>query len=206
MARINLLRDRGQETKFDTELLDIQGFSGGGGEGGLHSLFKLLFIFGFPLALYVYQWGHLKSLNSQISHLNVELQKVQRELTAEQEKVAKMKAHKKRLADVNKKIEAIKKLSSERLKAIKSLDFIQSQMPEKAWLTRLNYEPEKISLDGYAVSEDVFSKLLKGLEQNPIFLSVVPEKIEEVVHEKLRVKRFQIEVLLQKDVLKKQGR
>ncbi len=57
-------------------------------------------------------------------------------------------------ADLEKKVDVLKKIFEGRSRKIQTLFVLQSAIPKTSWLTRVKFEENKVSVEGYATSID----------------------------------------------------
>jgi type IV pilus assembly protein PilN len=182
MIKVNLLKSRGgntttarstgtdinYETSFDINATGNQ--SAGGGSGFITKILFMGIFVGGALAYESYNIGQLQSqlgnLTTQQSTLNAEIE--QKKPIAE-----KARTMQKEILDLEAKIQGIKGLSKIRLREIKAIDFIQNVIPEKVWLTRLNFENDKLTLEGAALADDQLNKFTDALEGKSYFRNVI---------------------------------
>jgi Tfp pilus assembly protein PilN len=113
-----------------------------------------------------------------------QLQAANAEKLAEAEKVKDIEVQAKELED---KLNILKLLSKLRLRQVKTLDFMQSSIPEKVWLKTINYESDVVHVEaghfkftGNAVATEELTEFVKRLEDSAYLQDVIVLKNQEV--------------------------
>ncbi|MGZ3771405.1 MAG: PilN domain-containing protein [Bdellovibrio sp.] len=159
---------------------------------------RLVLLFVGPLALYIYEQ---QNVPAKIADLNTK-QKVLNDLSAYNAKqassVAEIKKFKEDEAVIETRISALEKIAKDRQKEIRVMDLLQTIIPEKAWLTRLQINPEKVSIQGMAMSDFDVSSFLEALTKSVFLMDVNLVSSSEVNVEGMNLKKFEINCLLER--------
>ena len=100
--------------------------------------------------------------------------------------IERFEEEKKRL---NSELDVIKTLSKERLKNVKSLDAMQTIIPNSAWLSSLKIKADKVEIDGFAVNDVVVSEFMQLLSSSIFFSHVIlTDSVEASTPERCREK------------------
>ncbi len=173
MIKINLRPDI---VKTEGDISEV-GDASAGSDIQRKGLVNILVILIIPAALFVYESqvkpekeNKIRTLNAQIAELT-SFNNKQSAIVAE---ISKIEADEK---DVEKKINAIAKITQGRLSEIKVLDLLQSILPEKMWLQNIEIETvdgkgTQIQIDGMSQTEMDVSILLDDLTRNVLFKDV----------------------------------
>jgi len=122
--------------------------------GGAILLLIVLFIIHFV------QVGSINQLNKKITEKQTELKKLK-------EEVAKVDAMKQKEAEINAKIETIKKLIVGKFTFPKTLDIMVMSMPDYLWIEELTIKNKKTVIKGKTFSNLMITDLLTNLKKQP---------------------------------------
>ena len=81
-----------------------------------------------------------------------------------------------------------------RLKVIRGLDQIQDVIPQNVWLERVNFNGNKLVLNGFSNTNKQVQTFIESMEKTNVFLRVVLNKVSE--QGALKQKSFAIHVTL----------
>jgi Tfp pilus assembly protein PilN len=144
------------------------------------------------LMLIAYEWYNVDLQAQMARSVNNELKNAERLLQSKKDEL-------KQFADVQEdskiledKISILKALSKVRLREVKSLDFLQAITPEAVWFKSVVYKDKVFVLEGYAVTDDALSALIKELESSIYFTDVILMKASEEKQDTGTVKSFQV--------------
>ncbi|MDG0816721.1 PilN domain-containing protein [Bdellovibrio svalbardensis] len=150
------------------------------------------------LALYAYQEQNVPQKQSE---LNAKTQMLN-ELTAYNAKqsasVAEIKKFKEDEALIEARIAALDKISKDRHREIRVLDLLQQVIPEKAWITQIKITPEKVTVQGLALSDFEVSGFLEALTKSVFLMDVNLVNSSESLVDGVSLKKFEISCLLEK--------
>jgi len=179
MIRVNLLRDRtasrtsapsatGMTTDFQST-----GVNFSVGETNTKAIVtNLIVLFIAPIALIYYEHYQIGILKAQAQAKDVALQTVQAELNQKKAKVAETPNLREKAQELTDKIAILNKLARLRLREVKSLDFIQTVIPDKVWLNEVNFTASNVEIKGNAVTDEDLEHFL-GVLENPKYFSKV---------------------------------
>lgn len=150
------------------------------------------------LALYAYQEQNVPQKHHE---LNAKTQMLN-ELTAYNAKqsasVAEIKKFKEDEALIEARIAALDKISKDRHREIRVLDLMQQVIPEKAWITQIKITPEKVTVQGLAVSDFEVSAFLEALTKSVFLMDVNLVNSSESLVDGVSLKKFEISCLLER--------
>ncbi|MEN0058247.1 MAG: PilN domain-containing protein [Bdellovibrio sp.] len=173
-------------------------FSGGPEETRKEALKRLVLLLVGPLALYIYESQNIPTL---LGALNVKRQALS-ELESYNAKaaasVAEIKKFKEDEALIETRISALEKISRDRQREVRVLDLLQTVIPEKAWLTRVQINPDRLNIQGMALTDFEVSTFLDALTRSVFLMDVNLVSSSEVVQEGVTLKRFEISCLLER--------
>ncbi|HAV92359.1 TPA: hypothetical protein DCW38_04175 [candidate division WOR-3 bacterium] len=119
--------------------------------GGAILLLIVLFIIHFV------QVGSVNQLNKKINEKQTELKKLK-------EEVAKVDAMKQKEAEINSKIETIKKLVVGKFTYAKVLDMFVANLPDYLWIEELTIKNKKVVIKGKTFSNLMITDLMTNLK------------------------------------------
>lgn len=197
MIKINLASPQAGGTIPLSSSLGI-GDGLGDAETRKEGLKRVLIILIAPLALYAYEQqnipGKVSELNNKRSILN--------EVTAYNEQaaasVAEIRRFKEEEAKIETRIAALNKISKDRQKEVRVLELFQTVMPEKAWLTRLDIKPDRVIIEGLALSDFEVSGFMESLTRSVFLMDVNLVSSKEETIDGMSLKRFEISCLLER--------
>lgn len=151
-----------------------------------------------PIALYFYETQNIDAkyvgLNAKTAELNT--------LTAYNSKqansVAEIKKFKEDEALIEARIAAVEKISKDRNREIRVLDLLQTVIPEKAWLTRIQVFPDRVNIQGLALGDSEVSSFLDALTKSVFLIDVNLVSSSEVIKEGIPLRSFEISCLLER--------
>ena len=180
MIRVNLLRNRVvdqtattvQETEGSSETRD--------------SLVKLAFMLMIPAGLMVLEGQSIQALNAESNRLSVQVSELENQAAAKAQEVESVKDIEVQAKELEDKLKILKLLSRLRLREVKTLDFMQSSIPEKVWLKSIAFEADKVQVEqgrfqfnGLAVATEDLSEFVKRLEDSAYLSEVIIIKNQE---------------------------
>lgn len=143
-------------------------------------LAKLILMLSAIFGLYYYQSINIPKLQTELEESNQkfkELIEYNNKAAASVAEIKKLQGHK---ALIEKQISSLDAISKVRLKYIKALDLIQSNLPEKMWLLSLKSKKNVIELEGVSFSESEISKFLDFMGRRIIFSDVSMISSEDI--------------------------
>lgn len=203
MIRVNLMQNRGSSTRpaagnapsggtaTDFQLSGI-GVSTTSVSLGRPVIVKLIVLIAFPLVLFYFEQYNLSILQNEARAAAAQLNDAQTLLASKEAEVAQSADLKEKAKELANKIEILKKLAATRLREIKSLDFIQTNLPEKVWLKELKFKTGSLMIRGMAVTDDDLTTFVRALEKNRSFTNVILLQAKEERGTQGSVKTFEV--------------
>ena len=203
MIRVNLLQNRGASSRqaaanaTSGETIDfvIGGTSGGtsAGSAANKAIAKnLVILLLFPGALIFYESYNLGIMRTKANQIALQVSERQQALQAKQNEIAQSADLKVKAKELANKIALLKVLARTRLREIKTLDFIQTNIPEKIWLKDLSFKSGALLMKGSAITDDDLTTFIRALEQNRSFTKVLLVQAKEVKGKDGSAKGFEI--------------
>lgn len=161
---------------------------------------KVVIILAIVIGLFVYESINIPKLRSKLDEERLNLQKLTEYNNKASMAVAEIKKQQEYKTLIEKQIASLDGLSKVRLRYIKVLDLIQSNIPEKMWFTTLKSKENLLEVNGLAVSETEITQFLNAMGKSVFFSDVSMQSSEDVSskdgdHRKL--KKFHINLTLE---------
>ncbi len=206
MIRINLLPAKGSSGSASSASAGFGGISLGGGSEGLaytddvkkDALVKLVILLLGPIALYFYEANNIPGIVAQVSQKQQVLDELKVFNEQSAASVAEIKKFKENEAQIESRISALEKISHDRFREVKIMDLFQAIMPERAWLTRMSINADKLEIRGLAMSDSEVSFILDSLTKSVLVMDVKLVDSSEVEQDGIILKRFEISCSLEK--------
>lgn len=192
MIKINLVRNRLQDATQNTRVQNPVN-----NDKVREGVVKLAFISLITLGLMMFESQTLRRLAEESARLKAQLTQHQVEAGQKAAEVLKVKDVEAQATELEDKLKILKLLSKLRLREVKTLDFMQSAIPEKVWLKSITYESDKIHFEsghfkilGNAVGTEDLSELVKRLEESAFLMDVIIVKNQEVAMKASSIRDF----------------
>jgi|GEM_PF-842331 len=183
MIKVNLMRNRVADVAAGTNV------TVGGGEETREAIIKVVFIVLFTLGLMMYESQNIRSLNDESARTQAMVGDLEVQAQAKATEVDAIKDIAHQAQELEDKLKILKLLSKLRLREVKTLDFMQSSIPEKVWLRSVKYETDKDLKDhvengryqfsGNSVTTEDLSEFVKRLEDSAYLSEVIVVKNQE---------------------------
>lgn len=161
---------------------------------------RLLLMAIFPAVLFAWELQSLPAKKTELSRQQNRLA----ELTQQNQKAAQAVDQIKKLEIEEKKFQtqigAIESVQKGRMQEVKLLDSIQRMTPSKVWLQRLDYNNSKLTLAGFAMTDNALTGFMDAMSRSIFFKDVNLVRSTEQQEEStgLTVKRFEISCAVEK--------
>lgn len=185
MIKVNLMRNK----VADTAVGGTSVRSSGGGDETREALIKVAFILLFTLGLMMYESQKIRGLNEEASRVQAMVSDLEVQAQAKATEVESIKDIAQQAQELEDKLKILKLLSKLRLREVKTLDFMQSSIPEKVWLRGIRYETDKdlrekteagrYQFEGNSVTTEDLSDFVKRLEDSAYLNEVIVIKNQE---------------------------
>lgn len=161
---------------------------------------KFLLILLFPVILYGYEYYNIDNLQSS---LRSEKRKLN-ELINQNANIAGLVDERRKIeadeATLLEQLKVIEELKKNRIKEVKILDGVQASIPERVWLSRIDYTKEKIVISGYTVSDGELSRFMDDLGKSIFLKEIALLKSSEVSSDRGAIKKFEISASVIKEM------
>lgn len=162
------------------------------------ALKRLVLLLIGPLALYIYENQNVPGKVAELNSKNQILAELQTYNAKAADSVAEIKKFKEDEALMEARISALEKISKDRQREIRVLDLLQTVIPEKAWLTRIQVNPTRVNIQGLALSDFEVSQFLEALTKSVFLMDVNLVSSSETVTDGVSLKKFEISCLLER--------
>lgn len=162
------------------------------------ALKRLVLILVGPLAFYFYENQNIPGKIAELNSKNQVLAELQSYNAKAADSVAEIKKFKEDEALMEARIAALEKISKDRQREIRVLDLLQTLIPEKAWLTRIQVSPDRVNIQGLALSDFEVSQFLEALTRSVFLMDVNLVSSSETVQDEVSLKKFEISCLLER--------
>lgn len=160
-------------------------------------MLKLIWLVVFIAILVGYEMFTINQKSEELGRLKSELGRLESELSTMRPQVETAQRFQKEKQRLEKQLQVVKDLSKERLMAVRSLDALQSLIPEKVWLEKAVFKEKEVKLDGRAVDELGVSAFMQGLEESAFFSDVYLLQSQEAKGEEGAVRSFKVQSKLE---------
>ncbi len=159
---------------------------------------RILIIMLGPLALFLYENQNIPGKMNELQSKSQVLAELQAYNAKQADSVAEIKKFKEDEALIESRISALEKIAKDRQREIRVLDLLQNVIPEKAWLSRLEINPDRVNIQGMAMSDFEVSTFLEALTKSVFLMDVNLVSSNEVTEDGVVLKRFEISCLLER--------
>ncbi|MFH2012678.1 MAG: PilN domain-containing protein [Pseudomonadota bacterium] len=173
MIRINLLQIREERKKESArQFISI----------GILSLILLAFILVFL---------HINA-SMKINTLNAEIKSTEEEINRLNKIVKDIDVYKKKMKELQDKIEVIDILNRKKTGPVKMLYELSKRTPTKLWVTSLEEKDLKLNLSGMALDNQTIASFMRNMENSNCFSNIELIQLQQEKWEGLKLKKFEI--------------
>jgi type IV pilus assembly protein PilN len=162
---------------------------------------RLLIIFICPMALFAYEFQNIPDLQSKLTSRNAILRSLIEKNEQAKGAVLEIEKFKQDQARLQKQIDTLEGLQKERLREVKIMDNLQKDIPEKVWLTRMEFLDKNLKLSGVATADTEISNFMENLGRSVFLKEVNLIKSTDEAAEKSILKIFEITCEIDRPVL-----
>lgn len=200
MIRVNLLRTTGMSASAPTS----NPFGGGAPTGGTAIISvdsekaggaKLAVILIFPILLYAYEYMTISELEVKKTQVTNEATAIEGKRSAYGDAGPRVEKYKKEKERIDTQLNAIRELTKDRLRVLKTLDTLQTitNTITQVWFNSIKIEGPLVKVAGYSLSDEGLNTLFTALNSSPFFSKLVPLNQEAAQENGQRVVKFQVE-------------
>lgn len=162
------------------------------------ALKRIMIILIGPLGLYLYEMQNIPTKQAELASKNQVLQELINYNAKQAASVAEIKKFKEDEVLIETRISALEKISKDRQREIRVMDLIQQLIPEKAWLTRLQINPDRVVIQGLALSDFEVSTFLESLTKSVFLMDVNLVSSSESITDGVSLKKYEISCVLER--------
>lgn len=152
-----------------------------------------------PILLFAYESQHVPDLKAQLNRQGAELNAVRDKNNRAKEAVVQTARFKKDQAVLQAQINSIESLKKDRLREVKVLDFIQRDMPEKMWMTRIELMDGKLNIQGMTTTDGELTLFMENLSHSAYLREVSLVKSTDFLSQEFgSLKKFEINCFMEK--------
>lgn len=161
--------------------------------------FKRLFVILLgPLGFYAYETQNIPAKFAVLGSKRQVLSELEAYNNKAAASVAEIKKFKEDEALIEARIAALEKIGKDRLKEVQVFDLLQTVIPEKAWITRVQINPTTVNIQGTAMSDFEVSSFLDALTRSVFLMDVNLVSSSEFVEGGVNFRKFEITCLLER--------
>ena len=208
MIKINLVDKAGPRSSFAEKTAGLGSLFKGGGSSVdgdeaqqiNRALFTRLAIVALgPLLLFVIEANNVPPKRAAVGKLRREIEQTRTKNQAAEGAVAEIQRFEKEQERLQSQINAIEDVKKGRLREVKVLDYIQREIPEKVWLSKLELKDGRFLISGYATTDNELTSFMEGLQRSAYLKEVSLVRSSEAPYPGFgSVKRFEISCLMEK--------
>lgn len=185
MIKVNLLKTRIIDPAAAGTAAEVSAAQTAGSRAALVKIFMLII---FAAALMIYENQAINTLNLQSAQAKSKVEELQNAANAKVAELETVKDVEGQARELEDKLKILKFLSKLRLREVKTLDFMQSSIPEQVWLRNLTFTTDNESVEGgnfvfigRAVTTDDLTEFAKRLDESAYLDEVIVIRNQEVV-------------------------
>jgi type IV pilus assembly protein PilN len=132
--------------------------------------------------------GKIRTLQQNIQKANADIERLRKEIG----EVEKFKARK---AELQKKVDIISQLQTDRTGPVKLFEALSAAIPEKCWIDKLDVQGDRISLSGVALNNNTVANFMTALGQTGRFRDVALGSADQTALMNVILVRFNLTFL-----------
>ncbi len=129
--------------------------------------------------------AEIKAKKEKINELNVRINQFKAD-------IKRVEDFKRKKADLNAKLNAIRDLDTKRSGPVKMLDEFVTIIPSKIWITAFKENNKKLDLEGVATEGPIISDFLERLKNSRFFQGAHLIQTQQIIYSGKRVQKFSI--------------
>lgn len=183
MIKVNLLKNKVQDNAAAGVVIENSNEP----SAGRAILIKLFLICMFVGMAMIYENQSLTKLRESSQVIQAKVKERQDLLTAKIAEVESVKDVEGSAKELEDKLKILKFLSKLRLREVKTLDFLQSSIPEQVWLRNINFESDRekveegrFQITGSASTTDDLTEFTKRLDDSAYLMEVIVVRNQEI--------------------------
>ena len=190
MIKINLLKNSGL-TQGGTPTHETPGLASNDIKKAAFG--KLAAIVALPILLYAYERSNISEVTETLNHDRQRLDVLVAEKAQYGETGPRVEKLTKEKQKIDAEVEVIRGLARNRLREVKTLDAIQSLMPDQTWAKKISIDANLVKIEGLSSIEEGVTNLIRALDGSAFFSRVEPKSVAREGEGKDQFKKFEIE-------------
>jgi type IV pilus assembly protein PilN len=158
--------------------------------------YDLLFFLSIIVFLVVLFSFHKTVLVSKVHQLENDVRIAKKEIARLKKQIGEVEKFKQKKKELQKKVDIVANLQKGRKAPVVVMDTLARAVPEKAWLTRLNYSGRSMEIQGFALNNYVVADFMNNLGATEKFGRIELQSAERNVVRGIRMMLFKIRVEL----------
>lgn len=160
---------------------------------------KLAIILMGCAGLFAYEQANVPPLRAKARKIREELATVKKKNDDNVKIVQESQGYEKDQDRLQSQINAIEKISKNRLREVRVLDYIQKEIPEKVWLQKMNLTDGTLHIHGYATADSELTTFMEGLQRSAYLKNVLLVLSTEATTPDMgTVKKFEISCVIER--------
>lgn len=196
MIRVNLLGSQTSHEQAEAISPTLEGMAPS--EIQRQVVVRVLVLILIPAALFIYESITIPTLRAKkekITNSLAELQEFNQKADRAVREIKKFQEDEKK---IKKQIDIIQTLSKDRLREIQILELFQQVIPERVWLTWIDFSKEKLSLRGQAMTDSDITSFIEALSRSVFLNDVQPSGTKESILDGQKIRDFEISANVEK--------
>ena len=132
--------------------------------------------------------GRISTLQQDIVKANADIERLKKE-------IGEVEKFKLRKAELQKKVDIISRLQSERKGPVRFFEALSAAIPEKCWIDKLDIQGDRISLSGTALNNNTVANFMTALGQTGRFRDVSLGSADQAMTGAAKLVRFNLTFL-----------
>jgi len=159
---------------------------------------KLVLILAGAIGLFIFERIEIPKKQQTLRARQGELSKLQDLNTKAKSAVEEVKKYKTERTLLEEQINTIEGLRRDRMREVRILDLLQREIPDKMWFTRIDVRDQRITISGFASSDNDLTQFMDVLGRSQVLQNVNLVKVSESIQENTILKDFTISAQLRK--------
>jgi type IV pilus assembly protein PilN len=129
--------------------------------------------------------GRIRTLQQDIVKANADIERLKKE-------IGEVERFKLRKAELQKKVDIISSLQTDRKGPVKLFEALSAAIPERCWIDRLDIQGDRVSLSGMALNNNTVANFMTALGQTGRFRDVSLGSADQAVAAGVKLVRFNL--------------
>ncbi|MCX7979040.1 MAG: PilN domain-containing protein [Bdellovibrionaceae bacterium] len=155
-------------------------------------ILRLVLVLIGPLILYVIESQTIPALRARANGLSQQLAELSSQNQSAGNLVNEIKSFQENEKVMLQRIAFLDRISESRKRAILVLDYMQQNLPEKAWLTGIDFRENEVIFEGRSLSDSENLAFMEALQKSAHMDTVELIKVEEKIEDGISLKEFVI--------------